>query len=1362
MFEHFRELSEEAQLILCMYAYAADGNTRSHDDFVKILKKHTKLSFGDEVMQQLQDSGFLQRKGYNWLSGGYMYGMSKLFFVPALLYTLYEKAKYVENFQKWGITSGTKLKNLRDVICRYVNSDHKEVTGAKNIPEAEAELLFKLFYNNRFYMLLTSLNERCFVKAFGYATSYMYEHDIAFDASDFYSLVGGARYVAESRKKELEAEVDLYNYVANGILANAKLSKTYPAHLILAAIHELLAGEYDASVKHFLSAFKLTNALADVKNAFPNILFNYFLILAYVHHGQESSRIKLSQFVNKQDVRSMLIYSPAYVIAATDLKILNEDVQLREIAELWNYGVKENLYTYWEFAYLLANYFGAQPEKFVVSIKPFKPSLLLVRHELSKFLDLTDEERAELQNLYGDKPALTSIYHKAKWEALLDALDSVDVSQSQKDAERSARVAYLLRPRTDYVEPREQTRLKSGEWGAGKSMSDSRFRYGDDTIFDDIDLRIRERLQKSYDYNLTLAHVIEDLEGTDRLLYGDYAPYQPVRITREYPYVTIDREEQTFVLGSNLALSDVESSALIIKKQNATSYSFIRLSPIEQATYKQLLSVTRFPLEAEERLRAVLPKLGGKVEVHSELVEGGSLLPQVKGVGVACVQIHPMKDGYYSINISSRPLPGGKHIFSLAKGKERYIDERSAVSTQGVGDGSDTIKYPTGRMWVERDMKAERQVKKCLKAFFAGLGEESEGVYEPDVLLDADSNPEVTPDFLLPLIEFIQQNPDKMYAEWPEGSKLRVRNAKKGLSWTGSLKSRGHWFEVEGEIDLDQDTVISMADLLELVAQSRGRFIRLGEGEYIALSDTLQRQLRALEAVSSRERGKLHISPFSAALLGEDAINGDIKLKLDKNLVELRKKILKSSEYAPKVPKELNATLRPYQVDGYQWMARLNSWGAGALLADDMGLGKTVQTIAFLLLKASEGASLVVAPASVAPNWFTEFQKFAPSLRCTILNFEQDRRKAIEEAGPGDVIITTYGILLSAQEDINSRSWNVVCLDEAHVIKNRGAKTSAAAMKIQADNRVMLTGTPVQNHLGELWSLFQFVNPGLLGGYEDFSRKYIVPIERDEDRERQEQLDRLVRPFMLRRTKNSVLRELPDKTEIYQSIELSKDELAIYEVIRQKAETMLQLSGGDKVDMNALAEITKLRQAACSPMLVEKKWKGTSSKVTALVELVGEVIDGGNRALVFSQFTSFLDIVRRELDKAGVKYLYIDGAVPVKTRTKLVNEFQEGKCPLFLISLKAGGLGLNLTGANYVFHLDPWWNPAIEQQATDRAYRIGQKQAVTVYHLIAQNTIEEKIIRLHQTKRDLAENILEGTDISHKLTGKDLLEMVAK
>lgn len=316
---------------------------------------------------------------------------------------------------------------------------------------------------------------------------------------------------------------------------------------------------------------------------------------------------------------------------------------------------------------------------------------------------------------------------------------------------------------------------------------------------------------------------------------------------------------------------------------------------------------------------------------------------------------------------------------------------------------------------------------------------------------------------------------------------------------------------------------------------------------------------------------------------------------------------------------------------------------------------------------------------------------------------------------------------------------------------------SQAVMTLNASNRIILTGTPIQNHLGELWNLFRFINPGLLGSDESFRRKFVIPIQ-EHDKDRQRALQRVIKPFMLRRTKSEVAEDLPEKTDIVVNVELSDKEMAMYEAMRLKAANVI--SESDKVDVNTLAEITRLRRAACSMKLVDPAWTGSESKIQAFLDLVAEFNTGSNRMLVFSQFTSFLALVRDALDKNGYKYLYLDGSCSMKEREKLVSEFRKGEIPLFLISLKAGGLGLNLPEANYVAHLDPWWNPAIEQQATDRAYRIGQKRNVTVYHFVSKNTIEEKIRRLHRSKRDLADSLLEGTDMATKLGMKEILELV--
>jgi len=1348
-FDSIKELSEDAQILLGIYAYSVSGTYTGLEDIIKILTKHFKNYDSELSLEELRIRGMIEDDGYSWYSHSRVYKIPKEQFAPILIYFLTYRRDLIQTYKEIGIKA-TQLSNIRRVIGELTDSDFTVCQKANTLTISDVQYIIGLEPTEQFKPLLSNLSHDAF---HDYITKYLLnlcENDILMNPDLFYELIKSNKNITLLEAQKLNSQVDLYRYFALGIMPEKEPNANDYVAIALAAVRCVNTKNYSTAVKLFALSLKFRNKLSETKNMFTNILLNYYLILAYAHEGSPDSKNKLRIFSNKKETEQYPNIYPSKIIADTILGINAKEHKSR-IKEFLRYIYEDNLYEgYANLYFLIANYLGYR-DMLQGPIPSGIPNLAIYRHELSAYLNLDEEEKERLKSLYGDAPALTSIYRKAEWEMTISKIENLLNAGNGNitSGEKQVRMAYLMQHEDyDDIEPREQTRLKNGEWGSGKAIASYRYDVGNIDFMDEADRRIHARYRSSNNYNLTLQDVIEDMVPESRLYKGRWAPYTLIEVEEEKPYVVINRIQDTFVVSSNVKEVD-EHNEIIIKKTGRDKLSFIKLTSEQRTIYNQLLNLGTFPLEAEESLKNLLPRLGVKVEIHSDLLEGGSTLRTMQGTSTACVQIKPNKDGYYDIAIGIKPVEGGKQLLSLGKGDATYVDEV---------DGE--------RVWVNRDIAGEKKTKKVLKKTLDKIYGEESG-YDKDYtkyLLDPKENVTIMEaEHLLPFIEYIQENPNIIYAEWAENKKIKIKKAttSKG-DWSVQIKKNNSWFEVEGDIAIDNETVLSIADLLELVNNSKSKFVKLENGEYLMLSEQLHRQLSAINSVAARERGKIHISPFSAAVLGDDNLNGEITFMADKNLLELRKKILASSEYCPAVPKDLNADMRPYQVEGYQWIARLNSWGAGALLADDMGLGKTLQSIAFFLLKASEGPTLVVAPASVAPNWGTELDKFAPSLNHKFLNQETDRAKAIEEAGPNDVIITTYGLLLSVSKEITEKKWNVACLDEAHIIKNRGAKTSGVAMSLQADNRIMLTGTPIQNHLGELWNLFQFVNPGLLGTYANFQQRFIIPIERDEDKWKQEALDKLVHPFMLRRTKNAVLKELPDKTEIYQKIELSTEELAIYETIRQKAEKMLEEHGDEALDLNVLAEITRLRQASCSSRLIDSKWKGQSSKVNALLELLEDVVEGGNRALVFSQFTSFLDIVQEELKKAGIEYLYIDGSTPVAQRTKLVKSFQEGKCPVFVISLKAGGLGLNLTGANYVFHLDPWWNPAIEQQATDRAYRIGQNQAVTVYHLISQNTIEEKIVRLHKTKKALAENILEGTDISHKLSGKDLLEMIAK
>ena len=526
----------------------------------------------------------------------------------------------------------------------------------------------------------------------------------------------------------------------------------------------------------------------------------------------------------------------------------------------------------------------------------------------------------------------------------------------------------------------------------------------------------------------------------------------------------------------------------------------------------------------------------------------------------------------------------------------------------------------------------------------------------------------------------------------------------------------------------------------------------------MALSEQLRRQLQAIEKMLVGRGKELKIATMNGMQLSALEEMG-AKVKADEPFRQLMQRITEAGQMQFELPANIHAELRSYQQVGFQWMSRLAWWGAGACLADDMGLGKTLQAITLMQSRAAQGPQLVVMPTSLLHNWQSELSRFAPALSVKLLNPQgANRLQMVTEAEAGDVILATYGLLVTEGELLSQPTWTTIVLDEAHTIKNRDTQTSKATMKLKANFRLMLTGTPLQNHLSEIWNLFQFANPGLLGSYQQFTDRFILPIERDHDQERQRLLRRVLSPFLLRRTKDDVLNELPEKTEITLRVELSPEEQALYDNLRQQA--IANLEEGSKSALQTLAEITRLRQAACHPRLIDQKLPIKSSKTQAFLDLVDELRQSGHRALVFSQFTSHLALIREELDRLGIDYLYLDGSTSTTERNRLVRQFQTGSEPLFLISLKAGGLGLNLTAADYVIHLDPWWNPAIEDQASDRAHRIGQERPVTVYRLIAAGTIEEKILRLHQNKRSLADALLEDADMFSQISADDVIRLL--
>lgn len=467
------------------------------------------------------------------------------------------------------------------------------------------------------------------------------------------------------------------------------------------------------------------------------------------------------------------------------------------------------------------------------------------------------------------------------------------------------------------------------------------------------------------------------------------------------------------------------------------------------------------------------------------------------------------------------------------------------------------------------------------------------------------------------------------------------------------------------------------------------------------------------------------------------------------------------------VPASLRDVLRPYQVEGFRWLETLERLGFGGILADDMGLGKTLQTITHLVARKEArdtGTTLVVAPASLVYNWVAELERFAPQLKvAAVTGGKAARRTAIAGASEYDVLVTSYDLMKRDVAEYAEARFARVVLDEAQYIKNPGTQVTKAAKCLVAPVRLALTGTPVENRTPELWSIFDFLMPGILGSRKEFAERFEGPVEAREQGA-SEQLRRLVAPFVLRRLKRDVLTDLPEKNESVVFAQMEGEQTKLYKANQdrlalQVAHELPDVLRRDKLQV--LAELTKLRQICCDPRLHYEDYTAGSAKLETCMELVGNALEGGHRVLIFSQFASMLELLGERLREAGVAHLVLTGSTPKEERARLVERFQSGEAPVFLISLKAGGTGLNLTAADVVIHYDPWWNLAAQDQATDRAHRIGQKRAVSVFKLIAKDTVEERIVQMQERKRDLADSILGGEDVaSTALNKEDILALL--
>ena len=961
---------------------------------------------------------------------------------------------------------------------------------------------------------------------------------------------------------------------------------------------------------------------------------------------------------------------------------------------------------------------------------------LLITLELEWILN-KDDKKFKQSVMPGIASLLSRIERKEEWEQSITNLLGIGMAKSTGSAklEEINRLAYFVDFDHSTIQPMLQTMNKSG-WSKGRNIALKRLNDRQIEGMTEQDNRIASAIKQTnsyygHDYSFDFPKVLPELAGHPHLFLF-INPDIRVELVKSQPELITEKTKSGFELSCDI---DETEQKVILKKETNTRYKLIQLTDEQQSVIRALNAKKLIvPAKGKDKLAEVIAHISSFMTIHSDLA--ASTDENIRTVDTDSrirVQLLPMGNAlkvewfvkpFGQIPPYCKPGKGGKTVYGILD------NERSQV-TRNLANEAD-----------------------CMQKLANAFSEVADSDFNDGPVIFND------PYECLSLLEILRSNHEIAVAEWPEGERFRVKRTASFKQLQLRVASRGSWFEMSGELNVDEDTVLSLQQLLAMRSKSKGRFIEIGEGEFVALSEELKKRLDELAMYSSVDKKELKINKFAAHILEEIGSNAG-SFRTDKAWTEFRKKIKKTLDLVIDIPITLQAELRPYQEEGFRWLARLAAWDAGACLADDMGLGKTLQALALLLHRAPQGPAIVVCPASVVNNWASEAQRFAPSLNIRFLR-QGKRNEALENHAPFDVLIITYGILQSEMERLGNIQWETVVLDEAQAIKNTNTKTSKSAMNLQAGFRLIMTGTPIQNHLGELWNLFNFINPGLLGSIQQFNERFVIPDQADGSSSGKQYLKKLIAPFMLRRTKSKVLEELPPKTEITHLVELSTLEMSFYEALRREAIVALETDDGPsgQKHLKALAQITRLRLACCNPLLVDKTLKLPSAKLDAFFEIVDDLLENKHRALVFSQFIGHLTIVREALDKRNISYQYLDGSTPVQDRSTIVKDFQSGTGELFLISLKAGGLGLNLTAADYVIHLDPWWNPAIEDQASDRAHRIGQTRPVTIYRLVSKNTIEEKIIQLHHTKRDMADSLLEGTDQAAKLSTIDLLNLL--
>jgi SNF2 family DNA or RNA helicase len=959
-----------------------------------------------------------------------------------------------------------------------------------------------------------------------------------------------------------------------------------------------------------------------------------------------------------------------------------------------------------------------------------------------------DQQAIALRQRHHIADFTTWFEREEPWQRQLNALINLQPAvnvEAVKESRLVWMIGYDPHMGVRSLEPREQKRDAQGGWSKGRAVGLKRLseeaRELEFLSAQDLDVASTIQGFKYYSqsgtrFEFEMDKAVAALIGHPLLFWID-APGTRLELLPGEPELLIKARGGNVTITLQPPVPD-GAEDVCVTKETPTRLRVVRITAEHRRIGAIVGTGLVVPLHAEKQVLKAISAISSIVTVQSDIGGSAADIDQVEADPRLHVHLLPYQQGL-KMQVLVRPLPGAGAYYPPGSGAESVIADVNG-----------------SRVEARRNLNAEREAERELIGACHSL-EQAEAEHGEWLLGQ--------PIPCLELLTELQElDPAKVLVAWPEGESFRVSKKIESKSVRLTIKRDKDWFAANGEVQIDETRIMDLRALLDMLRSSEGRFVPLGDNQFMALSSELHRRLMELASFGDSTLDGVRVHPLASFALEELALDAG-GVKADKLWKDHLKRLADSTSFTPKLPSTLQAELRDYQLEGYEWLARLAHWGVGACLADDMGLGKTVQALALMLARAPTGPTLVIAPTSVCMNWIAEAEKFAPTLRVKLFG-AGDRAAMLEGVEPFDLVIASYGLLQLEAASFAKVKWHTIVLDEAQAIKNNATKRSQAVMALQGDFRMVATGTPLENHLGELWNLFRFINPGLLGTSDQFALRFAGPIEKAQDKRAEAsariRLRRLIQPFILRRTKAQVLAELPPRTEIVLPVDLTPEETALYESLRRDALDKLASmeAPASQKSIQILAEMMKLRRACCNPQLVAPELGLASSKLAVFARLLDDLLENRHKVLVFSQFVDHLTLIRQHLDARGIRYQYLDGATPMMERKKRVDAFQAGEGDVFLISLKAGGVGINLTAADYVIHMDPWWNPAVEDQASDRAHRMGQQRPVTIYRLVARHTIEEGIVDLHKHKRDLADSLLEGSDLSARMSPGDMLKML--